>query len=61
MQMCRRREVKSASVRSASIKLVNLRFAWRRSARDLQGEVSGRLEREDLTEVAMARATGMAA
>jgi ribose transport system ATP-binding protein len=28
---------------------------------DLQGEVSGRLEREDLTEVAMARATGMAA
>ena len=28
---------------------------------DLQGEVSGRLEGEDLTEVAMARATGMAA
>ena len=28
---------------------------------DLQGEVSGCLEREDLTEVAMARATGMAA
>jgi ribose transport system ATP-binding protein len=28
---------------------------------DLQGEVSGRLEREDITEVAMARATGMAA
>jgi ribose transport system ATP-binding protein len=28
---------------------------------DLQGEVSGRLERDDITEVAMARATGMAA
>jgi ribose transport system ATP-binding protein len=28
---------------------------------DLQGEVSGRLEREHITEVAMARATGMAA
>jgi len=28
---------------------------------DLQGQVSGRLERDDITEVAMARATGMAA
>lgn len=28
---------------------------------DLQGKVSGRLEREEITEVAMARATGMAA
>ena len=28
---------------------------------DLRGEVSGRLDRENMTEVAMARATGMAA